>query len=499
MPAAWIGAGAAVYGAINSGGGGGSGGGGQQMYQPTGLGYADQNWQNNQQTNQNQLNYGAPVMQPNYWGPPQGGSGWGGQPQMPQGGGGYGGGGGRETWQQGMGQGQQQPQQQGAPSGTIGGNSQNYGYTGMQGGGMQGGTGGQIGAGATGGGGGAGGGFGGYGSTGGVDQSGQGGGPQQQAPGGGGGGGGGGYGGGAPGGYGPGATGGGLAGTVDPALYQSFQQSQNINYAPYLGASQQAGQQYGQLAGAANQVGQGMMNEGQYAFGQQQQLGRGGQQVMNTAFDPQQQLYDRTKQQVQDQSNSVASQFGLGSSAAGAGLTDQALSNFNIDWQDKQLGRQTQGLGAYDAAAKAGGQLGTLGNASLQGGLDTYSQMPGFTQQSAGVPLTAQQMVAGMPAQNASQYAQGIQGAMSPYMAQQGQAIPYMNYGAGAQNYAQQNQLRQNQFQADQQGQLSKSIGQVPWGQLSSMWNQPQPTQGYVPTSQDLAGQYSNTAYTGLP
>ena len=40
--------------------------------------------------------------------------------------------------------------------------------------------------------------------------------------------------------------------------------------------------------------------------------------------------------------------YGLGTSAAGAGLAGDASRNFNIDWQNQQLQRQDPGaLGAY--------------------------------------------------------------------------------------------------------------------------------------------------------
>ncbi len=76
-----------------------------------------------------------------------------------------------------------------------------------------------------------------------------------------------------------------------------------------------------------------------------------GNQVLNTAFDPQRALYDRTHQQLIDQNNAINAQSGVAGSPYGAGLTQQANENFNIDWQNQQLNRQIAGLGAYDSAA----------------------------------------------------------------------------------------------------------------------------------------------------
>jgi hypothetical protein len=70
-------------------------------------------------------------------------------------------------------------------------------------------------------------------------------------------------------------------------------------------------------------------------------------QVLQTGFDPQHQLYDRTAQQVGDRANALNAMYGLNTSAAGAGLANDASRNFNIDWQNAQLGRQVQALGAY--------------------------------------------------------------------------------------------------------------------------------------------------------
>lgn len=107
-----------------------------------------------------------------------------------------------------------------------------------------------------------------------------------------------------------------------------------------------------------------------------------GQQVLNTAFDPQQELYKRTLQQLQDQVRTGQAARGITQSGYGANLEDQALSNFNIDWQNNQLGRQTTGLTAYNGATSAAGgaantasNLGTAGSEQLYtGGKMPYTQ-----------------------------------------------------------------------------------------------------------------------------
>jgi len=76
------------------------------------------------------------------------------------------------------------------------------------------------------------------------------------------------------------------------------------------------------------------------------------QQIFQTGMDPQNALYEQTLQKVRDQSNVNNAQAGVATTPYGAGLTTQATTNFNIDWLNNELARQTQ-------AAQAGGALDT--------------------------------------------------------------------------------------------------------------------------------------------
>lgn len=80
-------------------------------------------------------------------------------------------------------------------------------------------------------------------------------------------------------------------------------------------------------------------------------------QIVQSAFDPQSALYNQQLQQITDQSNAINSMYGLGTSPAGAGLTTQAVNNFNTQWQNQQLGREVQGAQG----------LASLGNSATQG------------------------------------------------------------------------------------------------------------------------------------
>lgn len=103
--------------------------------------------------------------------------------------------------------------------------------------------------------------------------------------------------------------------------------------------------------------------------------------VMNTAMDPQNALYARTLQQVQDQANANNAAAGVGTTPYGAGLTNQATTNFNIDWQNAQLQRQLAGLSG------AGGALGTGANIA-QVGQGLSASAPGQFLQSSAIPYS---------------------------------------------------------------------------------------------------------------
>lgn len=90
--------------------------------------------------------------------------------------------------------------------------------------------------------------------------------------------------------------------------------------------------------------------------------------VLNTAFDPQNALYDKTRLNVTDQMGSYLANSGLTSSGEGAKIAGDTLNNFNIDWQNNQLGRQLSGLQSYTGGmAGAGNTLNTGANLQTQG------------------------------------------------------------------------------------------------------------------------------------
>lgn len=216
----------------------------------------------------------------------------------------------------------------------------------------------------------------------------------------------------------------GLNQNVNQQALNSYQQQLAAaqQYSPaYQQAANAAGQGYGNLANTLNT--QSGLN-----FGTQQDLLGAGRNVYQTALDPQSALYNRTVQQLQDQTGATNSMYGLGSSAAGAGLANQAMSNFNIDWQNQQLQRQLAGLQGYAGAAGTAGQYGQLATGQAQAA-------PGYQLQAGQLPYQIAQQIAGQPGQIANTYAQSLeQGPLASGAALTGQIIPYLNYGAGAQS-----------------------------------------------------------------
>ncbi|MGK8202882.1 hypothetical protein ACRS8P_29325 [Burkholderia cenocepacia] len=211
----------------------------------------------------------------------------------------------------------------------------------------------------------------------------------------------------------------GLNGYGLASLQQGLQAGQD--YGPFMqNAANAASSTYGALAGK-------MDTQANQNFGTQNALLSAGQNVFNMGLDPQNALYNRTLQQVTDQSNAVNSMYGLGSSGAGAGLTNQAIGNFNIDWQNNQLQRALSGLQGYAGAANTAGRYGELGTSQAQ-------SVPGYQLSQGSVPYQTAQSIAGLPGSLAGTYGSFLNSNVyGPAEGLMSGIIPYMNYGAGAQ------------------------------------------------------------------
>lgn len=90
-------------------------------------------------------------------------------------------------------------------------------------------------------------------------------------------------------------------------------------------------------------------------------------QLLQSTFDPQNALYDRSYQQMQQQTNAGAAQQGVSGSPFAAGLASDASRNFNTDWQNQQLQREVTGAGA----------IGGLYSNLISGGAGAYGSLTG--------------------------------------------------------------------------------------------------------------------------
>ena len=158
---------------------------------------------------------------------------------------------------------------------------------------------------------------------------------------------------------------------------------------------------------ASGQAGQAYTNAGNSAIGNAGTLNAAGNQLYQTAFDPQNALYHKQYQlnKVQTKDNQAAR--GITNSGYGAELANESSQNFNTNWQNQQLQRQLSGVQGASSAFSQAGQQGTNGAQSLNLGgqtpLNTYN---------SGVSTTGQGLntyASGTNAQNQNSLSQIMQ------------------------------------------------------------------------------------------
>ena len=159
----------------------------------------------------------------------------------------------------------------------------------------------------------------------------------------------------------------GLSKQLLPA-YQSY--ASNIQNNPYAAGAQGSANQ---ISGLGQQA--GMMdynNAGALSSAANQGLPYASQ-ILQQGFDPQNALYNRSVQQLQDQMGAGAAQSGLSGTPYAAGLQNQALGNFGIDWNAQKLANMNSGISGFSnlIGAIGGGQTTAGQNANT--GLSTMT------------------------------------------------------------------------------------------------------------------------------
>lgn len=171
--------------------------------------------------------------------------------------------------------------------------------------------------------------------------------------------------------------------------------------------------------------------------------------ILNTGMDPQQQLYGFLQNQNLQQTNAINAASGMGSTPYGAGLSALSNQQFNMNWQNQQLGRQIA------AAQGAGGLMGAA-SGTIGAGNAMMNAAPGQFLQASGMPYSVFQGLGTDQFSNLSNLLNiGGQGANLANLPVQ-DYLAYIQAGNQANSVA--NQLYGLQLQANQQ-QYNQNMG----------------------------------------
>ena len=202
-----------------------------------------------------------------------------------------------------------------------------------------------------------------------------------------------------------------------PNWVSSYQNTAGIPTGGLINAGNTAGSMASTLGGQATNYGN--LIAGQYPsfIGMGNNLIGAGNTLYNTAMDPQGALYNQLLNTVQERAGATNAQYGQGGSPVGAGVQNDAIRNFLINWQNQQLGRQATGVQGLEGAYGAGANLFSQGANTLGQGLNVGALGPQFTMQGGQLPVQAQEQAYAIPGEAASQYYSNLYGAdVAPYL-----------------------------------------------------------------------------------
>jgi hypothetical protein len=178
-----------------------------------------------------------------------------------------------------------------------------------------------------------------------------------------------------------------------PLIAASIQQQQGNISGPVNAAyrATQPGGQFGNLPSTLQGFGNANVNSAGQDQANQGLLSAAGNQTYQTALDPQNALRNQLQQQVTDASRAGTSMRGIGMGGEAAGIENQDVNNFLINWQNQQLGRQLAGLQGMQGSMSASGNLGQQAGTALGQAGQQYNAGAMFPFETAGAYTGAMQ------------------------------------------------------------------------------------------------------------
>jgi hypothetical protein len=149
-------------------------------------------------------------------------------------------------------------------------------------------------------------------------------------------------------------------------------------------------------------------------------------QALQTGFDPQNALYNRNYQQTMDQTNALNAMSGVSNSPYAASVAGNVGNNFNLDWLNQALGRQSTAAGTASTLTGAADSAYSGAGADATNALNTYATASALPSQTYENYLT--QQLASLSGENTA-----VQGATSQNDAFATAIQNYLQYGTNAQ------------------------------------------------------------------
>jgi len=228
--------------------------------------------------------------------------------------------------------------------------------------------------------------------------------------------------------------------------------TQNLVNNPYANQYQQGANTTAQagwgVGGAQTGAGMNLMGAGN-------QMLPYAQSILQTGFDPQSALYNQLFQQNTDQQRAGQAARGIATSPYGAGVENKGNTDFNLAWQNAQLGRQNTALQGAGYGLNSAGNAINLGQNVSTLGLNTLGQ-------AAALPYSTANTIGTNQFGALNQYGQYGQAASAIPQTSIQDYLQYLGIGnqaGGVANQSYANQTTADNQQFNQQQTLGKNLG----------------------------------------